>query len=310
MCLAGPPRESTRYTYTAAAAISNLAPILAPPNLHNAHSEWILAETFPLLTLTNPHPTFVQVHSFGDIVKDSRFCTDPRYLFAQDFTTTRTVKLCLLPTTTATTSDSSMSVDGSSGVGGESNGHDDTAGFFHTSTTRAPFVNVEFTNTILLETADTSSSSSSSSSSSVPRPLFRVTIEGGTVVADSHEGPRAVWELVLARTPQVLRCLGSKLRRCRAVFNRLCISPLVIDFLEPHPLNVAGAADYYRTIAAPMWMKEIHSRLKHGSYDNEFDFAWDMRLVRHNTNSNATEPNIPFPSCGWHTNTRTHPYPT
>ena len=109
--------------------------------------------------------------------------------------------------------------------------------------------------------------------------MFRVTMEGGTIVADSLEGPRGVWELVLARAPQVLRCLGSKLRRCRAVFNRLCISPLVIDFLEPHPLNVAGAADYYRAIAAPMWLREVHSRLKHGSYDNEFDFAWDMRLV-------------------------------
>ena len=28
-----------------------------------------------------------------------------------------------------------------------------------------------------------------------------------------------------------------------------------------------------------MWMREIHNRLADGSYDNEFDFAWDVRLV-------------------------------
>jgi Bromodomain len=76
-----------------------------------------------------------------------------------------------------------------------------------------------------------------------------------------------------------LAVLGGKLRRCRAVFNRLCTSPFILDFLEPYPLNLAGAADYYRVIKSPMWLREVHSRLVDGAYDNEFDFAWDVRLV-------------------------------
>ena len=28
-----------------------------------------------------------------------------------------------------------------------------------------------------------------------------------------------------------------------------------------------------------MWLQEIYHRLASGTYDNEFDFAWDMRLV-------------------------------
>ena len=73
--------------------------------------------------------------------------------------------------------------------------------------------------------------------------------------------------------------LGGRLRRCRAVFNRLCVSPFILDFLEPFPLNVSGATDYYKVIKSPIWLREVHTRLVDGSYDNEFDFAWDVRLV-------------------------------
>ena len=69
------------------------------------------------------------------------------------------------------------------------------------------------------------------------------------------------------------------MKRCRAVFNRLCVSPFILDFLEPFPLNVSGAADYYKVIKSPIWLREVHTRLVDGCYDNEFDFAWDVRLV-------------------------------
>lgn len=28
-----------------------------------------------------------------------------------------------------------------------------------------------------------------------------------------------------------------------------------------------------------MWLKEVHTRLIDGAYDNEFDFSWDIRLI-------------------------------
>ena len=98
-------------------------------------------------------------------------------------------------------------------------------------------------------------------------------------MSSSSISPRAAWETALTKGEKILAVLGCRLQRCRAVFNRLCISPLILDFLEPYPLNVAGAADYYRVIKAPMWLREVHSRLADGAYDNEFDFAWDMRLI-------------------------------
>jgi hypothetical protein len=73
------------------------------------------------------------------------------------------------------------------------------------------------------------------------------------------------------------------------VFNRLCASPLIVDFLETYPLNVAGAADYYKVIKSPMWLREVHSRLVEGTYDYVYDFAWDVRLVF----ANCMEYNAP-----------------
>jgi len=28
-----------------------------------------------------------------------------------------------------------------------------------------------------------------------------------------------------------------------------------------------------------MWLKEVHARLAGGTYDNEYDFAWDVRPI-------------------------------
>jgi Bromodomain len=120
--------------------------------------------------------------------------------------------------------------------------------------------------------------------------LLQLTFDGrGTMVTDSEVSPRKAWEDALTMGEGILTVLGGRLRRCRAVFNRLCTSPFILDFLEPYPLNVAGASDYYRVVKAPMWLREVHNRLVDGAYDNEFDFAWDVRLVF----ANCLEYNAP-----------------
>lgn len=108
-------------------------------------------------------------------------------------------------------------------------------------------------------------------------------------VSESNKSPRDAWLDAMSKGDRILSALGSKLRRCRAVFNRLCTSPFIVDFLEPYPLHITGAADYYRVIKAPMWLRLVHSRLVEGTYDNEFDFAWDVRLVF----ANCCEYNAP-----------------
>ena len=108
-------------------------------------------------------------------------------------------------------------------------------------------------------------------------------------MSESNKSPRDAWLIAISKGERVLSALGNKLRRCRAVFNRLCTSPFIVDFLEPYPLHITGAADYYRVIKAPMWLRLVHSRLVEGTYDNEFDFAWDVRLVF----ANCCEYNAP-----------------
>lgn len=109
--------------------------------------------------------------------------------------------------------------------------------------------------------------------------VFKVLLPNGTVVAHS-DTPRGVWEKVLGRKEDILRALGSKMRRCRAVFNRLCIEPDCLPFFDP----VVGdlAAHYDSVIVAPMWLREVHARLVEGAYEDEFDFAFDMRLIFRN----------------------------
>ena len=234
-----------------------------------------------------------EVLSFGLPVAGPTCNPDPQYLFTDGFVSKRKLKLCLLPAAAGVGGAAAAAAALAAGGGDETaTPGDEKAAFFHTSGTHAPFVHVEFTNSIVREQEmkfGKHSAFQAGGPASQMRPVFTVAIEGGTVVAEGFESPRAVWEQALLRGPDVLRCLGSKLLRCRAVLNRLCISPLIVDFLEPFPFHVAGGADYYRSIKAPMWLKEVHSRLANGTYDNEFDFAWDVRLVF----ANCTEYNLP-----------------
>lgn len=111
--------------------------------------------------------------------------------------------------------------------------------------------------------------------------LFRITLDNGVVICEGSD-PRSVWQSLIGKEQQTLDCIGSKLHRCRAVFNRLCVSKDAEPFLEQVPMNDKIATDYYTVIKSPMWLREVHTRLLDGTYDNEFDFAWDIRLIFRN----------------------------
>lgn len=110
------------------------------------------------------------------------------------------------------------------------------------------------------------------------RLLFLVELDNGVIVGKGRSAKEA-WTEVLSRELALVHSLGSKLLRCRAVFNRVCVSPDCVPFIEQVPLDMT---DYYAVIQSPMWLREVHNRLSDGSYDNEFDFAWDMRLIFRN----------------------------
>ncbi|RYG59176.1 hypothetical protein EON64_20500, partial [archaeon] len=112
-------------------------------------------------------------------------------------------------------------------------------------------------------------------------PIFSVCLEKGTVVAEASS-PLDAWQGVHGREVQVLQSMAGTVDRCRAVLNRLCISPDAPPFLDAvDPQSDIGVA-YYEAIKAPMWIREVHSRLLRGDYESEFDFAWDVRLVFRN----------------------------
>lgn len=119
---------------------------------------------------------------------------------------------------------------------------------------------------------------------------FAVALRDGITVAHG-ESPRALWDFILGDdgTQSILRHLGGKIRRCRAVLNRLSTNPLCVPFLEKvDPKHPAGV-EYYSEIKAPMWLSEVYLRLLEGAYNSETDFYFDMQLIF----SNAIEYNAP-----------------
>jgi hypothetical protein len=129
-----------------------------------------------------------------------------------------------------------------------------------------PWVPVELKSTVYVGGAQSNEAS------------FQVALENGTIVSEGAT-PRAAWEGLFGKEEQVMQLLGGKLQRCRAVFNRLAVSPDALPFLEMVPQAGPIGQSYYSVITAPMWFREVHSRLVEGTYDVEFDFAWDMRLI-------------------------------
>lgn len=124
-------------------------------------------------------------------------------------------------------------------------------------------------------------------------PIFSISLDNSVEISRSRISPLDAWNAVVGKEQQILDALGSKLKRCRAVFNRLCISPDAVPFLEPIPTDDSVGLDYYRVITSPMWLREVYERLIDGTYDNEFDFAWDIRLMLRNCwNYNAPNSSV------------------
>ena len=68
-------------------------------------------------------------------------------------------------------------------------------------------------------------------------PVFKVKLTNETLVASSEESPQHAWQLALSRPQEIASVLGAKLRRCRAVFNRLCCDTDADTFLEEMDLD-------------------------------------------------------------------------
>lgn len=134
-----------------------------------------------------------------------------------------------------------------------------------------PYVDIEFSNNIFGAIA-----------TAKDKPLFAISIDN-VLVVEGHSGREAWDQVITAGKPlDFFKSLGGKLHRCRSVFNRICCHPDISPFLEQVPFTGNVGTEYYETIKSPMWLREVHNRLKEGVYDCESDFAWDMRLIFNN----------------------------
>lgn len=100
-------------------------------------------------------------------------------------------------------------------------------------------------------------------------PRFVLTIDGGTIIAEANS-PRDVWMNLFNRQAieDLIFIRGDRLRHCRAILNRISIESIAQPFIDQNP-----------SISSPLWFRKVHDRLMAGYYDNEFDFAWDIRYI-------------------------------
>lgn len=214
-------------------------------------------EAFELLNKTKlpfiAAPELYAIKKFGELIPSELNYYNADYLFPVGYSCSRSLRLCVIPT-------------------------DRDPSELHDSTKSdiIPFVNVDVKSIVLINPENSKEVS------------FSVALENGTSVSVAKT-PKEAWSQIFGKELNVLNVIGGKLKRCKAVFNRLCVSPDALPFLEQVPLSGAVGVDYYKVITAPMWLREVHSRLVDGTYDVEFDFAWDMRLIF----KNCTEYNSP-----------------
>eukprot|EP01035_Chromulina_nebulosa_P023292 gene23292-30187_t len=133
-----------------------------------------------------------------------------------------------------------------------------------------PFVDVVLCSRIRIPT------SFGQDSNSAQLPVFSVTLSNGTLVAESTS-PRIAWVGIFGKELSIIHSLGGRLRRCRSVFNRLAASPGAIHFLEENSMQqFEGSSNNFKPL---IWLRMIHEQLVQGSYESEFEFAWDMRFL-------------------------------
>jgi hypothetical protein len=124
-----------------------------------------------------------------------------------------------------------------------------------------------------------------------------------SIVAQSQH-PLKAWEGIFRHMNGLIKLLGSRMRRCKAVLNRLCVHTEIMPFLEEikapqynqvrfplFPLHCIQSSLGGRSqiVRAPMWLSEVHTKLVNGFYDSEFEFAFDVRLVWENCKTYNTE---------------------
>jgi hypothetical protein len=106
-------------------------------------------------------------------------------------------------------------------------------------------------------------------------PRFVLTIDGGTVIAQGSS-PRDAW-LRLFDTDAIANLLNirsGRLKHCRALLNRIAVDHRARALIDRNSMDESLA-----TYSCPLWLRKISQRLAHGCYDNEFDFAYDMRFI-------------------------------
>lgn len=116
------------------------------------------------------------------------------------------------------------------------------------------------------------------------KPRFRLCVGENILVLES-DSVMNIWNQNLFDSfgKPILKSLGQKFLRCRAILYYICTCDSIEPFLEELP--IFSTKQYLKTIKAPMWLSEVYDRLMDGLYDNEYDFAWDMRLIFQNSMS-------------------------
>jgi hypothetical protein len=112
-------------------------------------------------------------------------------------------------------------------------------------------------------------------------PLYRLLVGENILVIESNKID-GIWNIDMFTSygKLILQSLGQKFRRCRAILFYLSTCDSIEPFLDQQP--IFSLKSYLKIIKAPMWLNEVYGRLIDGMYDNEYDFAWDMRLIFQN----------------------------
>ncbi len=110
------------------------------------------------------------------------------------------------------------------------------------------------------------------------RPSFLLGVEDNTILARSD--PYSIWAGVLNDPMVIVNYFGSMLKRCRAVLNRLCagLDDSHAEWYLMESKDAASLASVGSAANCFISLREIHRRLISGVYENQDDFAFDMRV--------------------------------
>ena len=189
-----------------------------------AHANNMNIEFLPYTTDDNIY----EVQSFGQIVTSdpNHIYHNTHYIYPREYTSKISLKIYIIPTTTTATDNNTTS-----------------------SNTNYAYKTVDIINTIIIPPAPKFRPPSTP-------PTFQLSIENVGILCESNT-PYNVYNTLLSQAALLLPMLGSKLRRCRAVFNQLCCHPEITPFLEQISGSGHAGIAYYKMVTAPMWLREV-----------------------------------------------------